>query len=76
MIKEASEFGILIEQAQLRDLTFPKSIQDLFAKQLEAKIKAKTDLENARTSVATARTLKNASELMKDDDNVRFFQLT
>jgi regulator of protease activity HflC (stomatin/prohibitin superfamily) len=75
MIKEISEFGISIEQAQLRDLTFPKSIQDLFAKHLEAKIRAKSELENARTTVATARALKNASELMKDDDNIRFFQI-
>ena len=75
MQKEASEFGVTIEQAQLRDLTFPKSIQDLFAKHLEAKIRAKSELENARTAVATARALKNASELMKDDDNIKFFQI-
>jgi regulator of protease activity HflC (stomatin/prohibitin superfamily) len=75
MEKEVSEFGILIEKAQLRDLTFPKSVQDLFAKHLEAKIRAKSDIENARTAVATARALKNASDLMKDDDNIRFFQV-
>ena len=75
MENEISEFGILIEQAQIRDLTFPKSIQDLFAKHLEAKIKSKTDLENARTAVAAARALKNASEMMKDDDNIKFFQI-
>jgi regulator of protease activity HflC (stomatin/prohibitin superfamily) len=75
MVKKISEFGITLEQAQLRDLTFPKSIQDLFAKHLEAKIRAKSELENARTAVATARALKNASELMKDDDNIKFFQV-
>ncbi len=67
--------GIEIQQLILRDITFPKMIQDLFAKQLEAKIRAKADLENARTTVATARALKNASELMKDDENIKFFQL-
>ena len=67
--------GIEIQQLILRDITFPKSIQDLFAKQLEAKIRAKSDLENARTTVATARALKNASELMKDDENIKFFQV-
>jgi len=75
MVKEISEFGMTIEQARLRDLTFPKSIQDLFAKHLEAKIRSKSELENARTAVATARALKNASELMKDDDNIKFFQI-
>lgn len=75
MESQVSEFGVTIEKAQLKDLTFPKSIQDLFAKHLEAKIRAKSDLENARTAVATARALKNATELMKDDDNLKFFQL-
>lgn len=66
--------GIEIQQLTLRDITFPKTIQDLFAKQLEAKIRAKSDLENARTAVATARTLKNAADLVKDNDNIKFFQ--
>ena len=69
------EYGLEIVRLMLRDITFPKTIQDLFARQLESKVRAKADLENARTAVATARTLKNASELMKDDDNIRFFQL-
>ena len=75
MEKEVEEFGVVLEQVQLKDLTFPKSIQDLFAKHLEAKIRAKSDLENARTAIATARALKNASELMEDDENIKFFQL-
>lgn len=72
---EVAQLGIEVEQLRVRDLTFPKQIQELFSKQLEAKIRAKTDLENARTAVASARALKNASELMKDDDNIKFFQL-
>ncbi|MBK9718028.1 MAG: slipin family protein [Saprospiraceae bacterium] len=75
MENQVFPFGVTIEHAQLKDLTFPKTIQDLFAKHLEAKVRAKADLENARTKVATARTLKNASELMKGDDNIKFFQL-
>lgn len=75
MTQEVAALGVEVERVTLRDLTFPKSIQDLFAKHLEAKIRSKADLENARTAVATARTLKNASELMKDDDNIKFFQL-
>lgn len=73
--KQLAEYGIEIEEMEVKDLTFPKSIQDLFSKHLEAKIRSKSDLENARTAVATARTLKNAAELMKDDENIRFFQL-
>ncbi|HKP38555.1 MAG TPA: slipin family protein [Pyrinomonadaceae bacterium] len=73
--KEMAEYGLEVSRLMLRDLTFPKNIQDLFAKQLESKIRARADLENARTAVASARALKNASELMRDDDNIRFVQL-
>jgi len=72
--RELSECGVEIVRLMLRDITFPKTIQDLFARSLESKIRAKADLENARTAVATARTLKNATELMKGDENIKFFQ--
>ncbi|MCP9494220.1 MAG: slipin family protein [Pyrinomonadaceae bacterium MAG19_C2-C3] len=71
---ELADYGIEVVRLTLRDISFPKQIQDLFARHLEAKIRAKADLENARTAVATARALKNATELMKGDDNIRFFQ--
>lgn len=71
----AATMGITIERAEIKDISFPKNIQELFAKHLEAKIRAKADIENARTAVATARALKNAAELMKGDENIRFFQL-
>jgi regulator of protease activity HflC (stomatin/prohibitin superfamily) len=73
--RDLSDYGLEVVRLMLRDVTFPKSIQDLFARHLEAKIRAKADLENARTTVATARALKNAAELMKDDENIKFFQL-
>ncbi len=72
--KDLREYGIEIVRLLIKDLTFPKQIQDLFSKQLEAKIRSKADLENARTQVATARTLKNAAELMKGDENIKFMQ--
>lgn len=68
-------FGIEITALLLRDTNFPKNIQDLFSKRLESKIRAQADLENARTQVATARTLKNAAELMKGDENLKFIQM-
>jgi regulator of protease activity HflC (stomatin/prohibitin superfamily) len=74
LTNQVNEYGIIIQRLMLRDITFPKAIQDLFAKQLEAKIRAKTELENARTTVATARALKNASEMMKGDDNIKFLK--
>jgi regulator of protease activity HflC (stomatin/prohibitin superfamily) len=71
---ELINYGVELDFVTLRDISFPKSIQDLFAKHLEAKIRSKSDLENARTTVATARALKNAADLMKDDDNIKFMQ--
>ena len=71
---ELINYGVELDFVTLRDISFPKSIQDLFAKHLEAKIRSKSDLENARTTVATARALKNAADLMKDNDNIKFMQ--
>ena len=71
---EVAAWGLKIMKAQLIDITFPKSVQDLFSRVLESKIRATSELENARTAVATARALKNASELMKGDENIKFFQ--
>jgi regulator of protease activity HflC (stomatin/prohibitin superfamily) len=73
--QQLAEYGIELLELTLRDITFPKSIQELFARRLESKIRAQSDLENARTAVAAARALKNASELMKGDDNIRYLQL-
>lgn len=72
---ELGAYGISLVRLLVRDLTFPKTIQDLLARSLEAKIRARADLENARTQVAAARALKNAAELMKEDENIKFIQL-
>lgn len=66
--------GIEVKNIYLRDLSFPKAIQELFAKQLEAQIRAKTDLENARTVVATTRALKNAADMARGDEQMRYLQ--
>lgn len=67
-------WGIELEEVLVRDITYPKNILELFSRLLEAKIRSKSDLENARTAVASARALKNAAELMKGDPDIRFFQ--
>lgn len=68
------EYGISVHQLIVKDICFPKMIQQLFAQQLSVKIRAKLDLENARTTVATTRALKNAAELMKNNENIKFIQ--
>ncbi len=69
-----NSYGISVHQIIIKDIYFPKIIQQLFAQQLEVKLRAKLDLENARTTVATARALKNAAELMKNNENIKFIQ--
>jgi regulator of protease activity HflC (stomatin/prohibitin superfamily) len=74
LAEKATEMGIQIEDLIIRDLTFPNKIQELFARQLEAKIRAKAELENARTTVASARALKNAADMMRENNNIKFMQ--
>ena len=71
---QAAALGVRVIEVLLRDVTFPKRAQALFAKRLDARIRAQTDLENARTTVATARALKNASSMLAGDQTVLFLQ--
>ena len=71
---QLAALGVRLVDLVLRDVTFPKAIQALFSKRLEAKIRAQSDLENARTTVAAARALKNASALLEGDQTVLFLQ--
>lgn len=73
--QQVSNQGIEIVQVLLNNIMFPKKIQELFAQQLEANIRAKADLDKARTQVATARALKNAADLMKDNENIKFLKM-
>lgn len=68
------EYGITPTRVWLRDITFPKRILELFAQELESQIRARADLENARTRVAAARALKNAGEILKGDPTVNYMQ--
>jgi hypothetical protein len=72
--KALEVFGVQLEKQMVNTINFPKNIQNLFAMQLEAKIKAKTELENARTRVATVRTLKNAANLMDENVEIKYLQ--
>lgn len=73
--KKLLPYGVGLLNVAIIDFTFPKMIQELFTKDLESRIRAKSELENARTTVATARTLKNAADLIKQNEEVKFVQL-
>lgn len=66
--------GVQLSELSALDISFPKNIQDIFAKLLDARVRAQTDLENARTQVAAARALKNAAEILKGDKDVKYLQ--
>lgn len=67
-------FGLAVDHLLLRDINFPRHIQQLFAKRLESKLNAEAELAGARATVAAARALKNASKLMEGDENIRFLR--
>ena len=73
--EKVNHYGVTIEGVLLKDIFFPKKIQELFAQQLEANIRSKADLDKARTQVATARALKNAADLMRDNENIKFLKM-
>lgn len=75
MQESVNDYGVTLCQVLLKDISFPKKIQELFARQLEVNIRSKADLDKARTQVATARALKNAADLMRDNENIKFLQM-
>jgi hypothetical protein len=68
---QATGLGLALEQMQLRDQKHSGLVCP--PRHLGAKIRAKADPKNAHTALATAHALKSASDLMKGDDNIRFF---
>ena len=71
---ECLSYGFELLELMVIDISFPKRIQELFSKHLEAQQKAKADLELARSTVATARALKNAAKIIDGDEQVKFIQ--
>jgi regulator of protease activity HflC (stomatin/prohibitin superfamily) len=69
------DFGVEIDELDIYDISYPKYLQAAFTKNVAAKIQAQTELEKARANVATARTLKNAADLIRDNENIKFVQM-
>lgn len=72
--QEFADYGVRVTSLAPLDFSFPKNIQEIFAKLLEARVRSQTDLENARTQVAAARALKNAAEISKGDKEIKHLQ--
>lgn len=67
--------GIELIDLSIRDLTFPKAIQQVFAEKLMAEVKAQASLEEARAKVAAARAEKNAAEIISQNPEMKFTML-
>lgn len=59
--------GISAFETKVTNISLPKGIADAYTKKAEARIKSSTELENARTTIATQRALKNVSVMLKED---------
>lgn len=70
-----NDVGIELIGLSLKDMTFPKDIQDVFAKTLEEKVVSDAKLYSARAQVAAARALKNASDITSGDKDIKFIRL-
>lgn len=64
--------GITVKKVRVKEVSFPKMIQEMFAKLLDAKVRAKADLENARTLISSARAMKNVSSMINDDPGLQY----
>jgi regulator of protease activity HflC (stomatin/prohibitin superfamily) len=69
------DYGVTINSITIHSIVYPRNIQNAFVRNATAKIQAQTDLEKARTNVAVTRALKNAADILKDNEGLKFVQL-
>ena len=61
----AAALGLTLEQAGIRDVTFPPSLKQLFAQVVEARQASQAALERARGETAVLRHLANTARLLE-----------
>ncbi|HKO04239.1 MAG TPA: slipin family protein [Candidatus Acidoferrales bacterium] len=70
---KASEYGLRLLSADLKDIMFPGEMKKAFAQVVKAQKEGQAALERARGETAALRSLANAARLM--DDNPSLLQL-
>jgi hypothetical protein len=70
-----AEYGVRVEKLMIYNVEYPQKLQSAFTRNAVAKVQAQTDLEKARATVATTRALKNAADMLKDNENLKFVQI-
>ena len=63
----AAALGLELEEAGVRDVTFPAPLKQLFAQVVEARQAAQAALEKARGETAVLRHLANAARLLESN---------
>jgi regulator of protease activity HflC (stomatin/prohibitin superfamily) len=64
---EIKEFGIELNYATIRDITFPGELKKVFAQSVAARKEGLAALERARGETAALRNLANAAALIRDN---------
>ena len=68
--KKASELGLKLISADVKDIMFPGEMKKAFAQVVKAQKEAQAALERARGETAALRSLANAARIMDDNPNL------
>jgi len=68
--KKASEFGLKLNSADVKDIMFPGEMKKAFAQVVKARKEGQAALERARGETAALRSLANAARTMDDNPNL------
>jgi regulator of protease activity HflC (stomatin/prohibitin superfamily) len=67
---KASEYGLKLISADMKDIMFPGEMKKAFAQVVKAQKEGQAALERARGETAALRSLANAARMMDDDPNL------
>lgn len=67
---KASEYGLKLKQADVKDIMFPGEMKKAFAQVVKAQKEGQAALERARGETAALRNLANAARMMDDNPNL------
>lgn len=67
---KASEYGLKLISADIKDIMFPGEMKKAFAQVVKAQKEGQAALERARGETAALRSLANASRMMDDNPNL------
>jgi regulator of protease activity HflC (stomatin/prohibitin superfamily) len=68
--KKASEMGLKLISADIKDIMFPGEMKKAFAQVVKAQKEGQAALERARGETAALRSLANAAKMMEDNPNL------